>query len=153
MGFEYLRFDYSGHGCSDGNIEEQLISSWIKETKYFIRNKLNFPTIIVGSSLGGWISLLLSKSLNKKIKGIIGIGAAPDFTNDLIQKLTKKNLLNTKKKYLSIASDYDEENYIFNKNFIEDSKKYFVLKKLSVLILSLICFMVAGYCRNSRKTN
>ena len=46
IGYEYLRFDYSGHGTSDGKIDERLLSDWVAETKYFIK-KLNYPIIII----------------------------------------------------------------------------------------------------------
>ena len=130
IGYEYLRFDYSGHGSSEGNIEKQVVSDWVNEAYLLIKKKLNYPVIIVGSSLGGWIAFILLKKFTKNILGIIGIGAAPDFTNDII-----KNLSSTQKKryidkgYISIKSDYGEKPYKFTKKFIEDSKKNFVLLK------------------------
>ena len=130
IGFEYLKFDYSGHGLSEGVIKDQLLSSWIEEAKYFIKHKLNYPTIIVGSSLGGWIGLSISKKTNKNIKGVIGIGAAPDFTKNIIKDLSRKEKKEYKKnKYISLGSDYSEENFIFTNKFIEDTKKFFILDK------------------------
>ncbi len=130
IGFEYLRFNYSGHGSSEGQIKKQCISSWIAETKYFIKNKLKYPTIVVGSSLGGWISLVVSQKPNKKIKGIIGIGTAPDFTENILKSLSLQEKEKYKKnKFLSFSSKYTKEKFIFTKNFIDDSKKYLILKK------------------------
>ena len=88
IGFEYLRFDYSGHGSSEGRIEKQLLSDWVNEAHLLIRKKLKYPVIIVGSSLGGWIALILLKKIKNNVLGIIGIGAAPDFTNDIIKNLS-----------------------------------------------------------------
>ena len=88
IGYEYLRFDYSGHGSSEGKIENQLLSDWINEAYLLIKKKLKYPLIIVGSSLGGWIAFILLKKLQKNILGIIGIGAAPDFTSDIIKSLS-----------------------------------------------------------------
>ena len=130
IGYEYLRFDYSGHGISEGEIEKQLLSDWVSEAYFLIKNKLKHPVIIVGSSLGGWIAFILMQKLKKSILGIVGIGAAPDFTGEIL-----KNLSLVKKKryrangFVLIKSDYDEKPYIFTKKFIEDSKKYFVLLK------------------------
>ena len=130
IGFEYLRFDYSGHGSSEGKIEKQLISDWVNEAYIIIKKKTKYPVIIVGSSLGGWIAFILLKKFKKKILGIIGIGAAPDFTNDIVE-----NLSSTKKKkylekgFITIKSDYEEKPYTFTKKFIEDSRKNFVLLK------------------------
>ena len=88
IGYEYLRFDYSGHGSSEGEIEKQLLSDWVDEANFLIKNKLKHPVIIVGSSLGGWIAFILLQRLKKSIFGIIGIGAAPDFTNDILKNLS-----------------------------------------------------------------
>ena len=130
IGYEYLRFDYSGHGSSEGKIEKQLLSDWVNESYLLIKKKLNHPVIIVGSSLGGWIAFILLKKLKKNILGVIGIGAAPDFTNNIIENLSsiqKKRYMD--KGYVSIKSDYGEKPYKFTKKFIEDSKKNFVLLK------------------------
>ena len=130
IGYEYLRFDYSGHGSSEGKIEEQLLSDWVNETYLLIKKKLKYPLIIVGSSLGGWIAFILLKKFKKNILGFIGIGAAPDFTNDIIKNLSsiqKKNYID--KGYISIKNDYEESPYKFTKKFIDDSKKNFVLLK------------------------
>ncbi|MAK09218.1 MAG: hypothetical protein CML36_01870 [Rhodobacteraceae bacterium] len=129
IGYEYLRFNYSGHGTSGGKIRERLLSDWVEETKYFIK-KLSYPVIIVGSSLGAWISIILLQKIRKKIMGVIGIGAAADFTDDILKNLSmneKKTYKN--KKIISIDSNYNNQPYIFEKRFIEDSKKNFVLKK------------------------
>ena len=130
IGYEYLRFDYSGHGSSEGKIEKQLLSDWVNESYSLIKKKLNHPLIIVGSSLGGWIAFILLKKFKKNILGVIGIGAAPDFTNNIIKNLSsiqKKRYMN--KGYISIKSDYGEKPYKFTRKFIEDSKKNFVLLK------------------------
>ncbi len=130
IGYEYLRFDYSGHGLSEGKIERQLLSDWVNEAYFLIKKKLEHPLIIVGSSLGGWIAFILLKRFQKRILGVIGIGAAPDFTNDIINNLSsiqKKRYID--KGYVSIKNDYGGKPYKFTRKFIEDSKKYFVLLK------------------------
>ena len=130
IGYEYLRFDYSGHGASEGKIERQLLSDWVNESYSLIKKKLKHPIIIVGSSLGGWIAFILLQRLKKYTLGVIGIGAAPDFTNDMIKNLSsiqKRKYLD--KGYISIKSEYGEKPYKFTKKFIEDSKKHFVLLK------------------------
>ena len=134
IGYEYLRFDYSGHGSSEGKIEKQFLSAWVNEAYLLIKKKLKYPVIIVGSSLGGWIAFILLKKFKKNILGIIGIGAAPDFTNDILKNLSsiqKKRYI--EKGYITIKSDYGEKPYKFTKEFIEDSKKNFVLlEKLEI---------------------
>ena len=130
IGYEYLRFDYSGHGSSGGEIQKQFLSDWVNESYLLIKKKLKHPVIIVGSSLGGWIAFILLKKFKKDILGVIGIGAAPDFTNDIIKNLSsieKKRYID--KGYISIKSDHEGKPYKFSKKFIEDSKKNFVLLK------------------------
>ena len=96
----------------------------------------------MGSSLGGWIAFILLKKFKKNILGIIGIGAAPDFTNDIIKNLSsieKKKYID--KGYISIKSDYEEKPYKFTKKFIEDSKKNFVLLKNLEINTKIFFFM------------
>ncbi|MAI02646.1 MAG: alpha/beta hydrolase [Rickettsiales bacterium] len=130
LGFEFLRFDYSGHGKSEGKIENETISNWLEQSITLIKEKISYPLIIIGSSMGGWLALLIINKLKNKIKGFIGIACAPDFTEDLLLKLNpnqkKKYYLNN---YISIPNKYGNNNYVFKKNFILDAKKNYVLKK------------------------
>ena len=129
-GFEYLRFDYSGHGDSTGNINNLYISDWINESKELIERKTNYPLIIVGSSMGGWIAFYLSLIIKKKILGIVGIASAVDFTVKLIKNLTNleyKKYIN--KKEIRISSKYSKTPYVFTSKFINNSKKFLLLNK------------------------
>lgn len=123
IGFEYLRFDYSGHGNSTGEIDKLLMSDWINESKILIERLTNYPLLLIGSSMGGWISFYLSLILKKKILAIVGIAAAPDFTMRIEKELDK-----TKEK-LIVKSEYSNDPYIFTKKFIDDSKKFLLLKR------------------------
>ncbi len=130
VGFEYLRFDYSGHGDSSGKIDDLLISDWIQESSKIIKDLTNFPIILIGSSMGGWIAFYLASIINKKILGVIGIATAVDFTFFLERELDekqKKKFIKTKQ--LVIRSNYSDKPYIFKKKFIQDSKKFFLLNK------------------------
>ena len=122
IGFEYLRFDYSGHGNSSGNIEDLKLSDWINESKTIIKKITSFPLILIGSSMGGWIAFYLPFVLKKKISGVIGIAVAADFTVFLEKGLNKKqreNYIKTNK--MTIKSKYSYTPYIFSKRFIDDS--------------------------------
>lgn len=130
LGFEYLRFDYSGHGKSSGDIQDRTLSDWIYESRVIIKKKTNHPIILIGSSMGGWISLILAKSLNKNLLGILGIATAANFTTNIIEKLTKKQkLLYKENNFIKLKSIYKKDGYIFTKKFIDDSKKYCFSKK------------------------
>lgn len=82
-GRAFLRFDYSGHGESGGVFEELTISDWLADAKAAL-GLLAGKVVLVGSSMGGWISLLLSRDMPEKVAGLVTIAAAPDFTEDLM---------------------------------------------------------------------
>ena len=79
-GISFLRFDYRGHGNSSGSYEDTSLTDWFEDTKKIILNLTTGPQILVGSSLGGWLSLLFAEKYPEKVYGIVGIAAAPDFT-------------------------------------------------------------------------
>ncbi|MDV7269278.1 alpha/beta hydrolase [Thioclava sp. A2] len=81
-GRAFLRFDYSGHGQSDGTFEDGAIGDWYEDARDIILALTEGPQVIVGSSMGGWISLLLAREHPEKLAGLVTIAAAPDFTED-----------------------------------------------------------------------
>ena len=97
----FLRFDYSGHGQSSGTIEKTCFNDWYKDAEYIINNKTKDKQILIGSSMGAWIMLMLAKRVPEKILGMIGLAPAPDFPKILIwDKMTsdeKRKLINDKK--------------------------------------------------------
>ena len=128
---DFLRFDYRGHGASSGIFEETSISDWLEDTKSIILSLTSGPQILVGSSLGGWISLLFARLYPQKVAGIIGIAAAPDFTTQYaINNLTNDQLkeLETSSK-LSFRSEYFEEELVITQKLIEDGNKNLILAK------------------------
>jgi uncharacterized protein len=88
----FLTFEYSGHGKSSGRFIDGNISKWSKEVETVIKKivkKNNF--ILIGSSMGAWLSLVQFKYFKKQIKGFLGIGSAPEFLENLMwKKFTKK---------------------------------------------------------------
>ncbi|EYD71042.1 alpha/beta hydrolase [Limimaricola hongkongensis] len=80
-GRAFLRFDYSGHGTSGGSFEDGVIGDWAEDAMAAL-SLTQGPQILVGSSMGGWISLLLARAMPKKVAGLVTIAAAPDFTED-----------------------------------------------------------------------
>ena len=128
---DFLRFDYRGHGASSGLFEDTSISDWLDDTKRIVMGLTSGPQILVGSSLGGWISLLFARMFPEKVAGIIGIAAAPDFTAQYSsQNLTKdqrRELLSTGK--LSFYSEYFDQPLIISQKLIEDGNNNLILTK------------------------
>lgn len=81
-----LRLDYSGHGASGGRFEAGTIGRWAADAAAVIRHVApEGPLVLVGSSMGGWIGLLLARRLGGRLARFVGIAAAPDFTADLME--------------------------------------------------------------------
>jgi pimeloyl-ACP methyl ester carboxylesterase len=80
-GIGLLRLDYSGTGSSQGRLEEGTLERWLAEALAAVDRLTAGPLIIVGSSMGGWIALHLALLRPERVRGLVGIAAAPDFTN------------------------------------------------------------------------
>ena len=128
MGF--LTLEYSGHGKSSGKFTNGNISKWSKDVELTINKivkKNNF--ILVGSSMGAWLSLKQFKIFKKQIKGFLGIGSAPEFLENLMwKKFTKKMKNETIKKgaYNLKHGDYE---YPISYQLIKDGRKNKILYK------------------------
>lgn len=125
----YLRFDYSGHGLSDGVFEEGCVSQWAADAKAIIDAKTDGPLILVGSSMGGWVTCLLAPALKARLHAVVFIAPAPDFTEALLWKNMSEEQRKTltEEGHLAKPSDYGEP-MIFSKKLIEDGRKNQVLK-------------------------
>lgn len=82
QGRAFLRFDYSGHGRSGGAFEDGAIGDWFEDARDTILALTDGPQVLVGSSMGGWIALLLCREMPDRVAGLVTIAAAPDFTED-----------------------------------------------------------------------
>jgi pimeloyl-ACP methyl ester carboxylesterase len=86
-GQAYLRFDYSGHGASGGRFVDGTIGRWAADAATVLDALTEGPQVLVGSSMGGWIALLLALRRPERVAGLIGIAAAPDFTARITESL------------------------------------------------------------------
>ena len=124
-----LRFDYSGHGQSSGRFEDGCIGDWAEDTIAAVDALTTGPLIVVGSSMGGWQSLLLAKARPVRIAGLVTIAAAPDFTEDgywaSFTPAQKQALEQVG--HVELPSDYMEP-YIITKRMIEDGRTRLVLR-------------------------
>lgn len=128
-GQSFLRFDYSGHGESSERFEDGCIGDWHEDTLAAVDALTDGPLVVVGSSMGGWQALLLAKARAERIKGMVTIAAAPDFTEDGYWA----NFTDAQKETLEtvgqveLPSDYMEP-YIITKRMIEDGRAQLVLR-------------------------
>lgn len=129
-GRAFLRFDYSGHGQSGGDFLDGAIGDWFQDALAAITGLTTGPQILVGSSMGGWISLLVARALPDRIAGIVGIAAAPDFTEDSMwagftpaQKVQMAAM-----GQVALPSDYSDAPYIITQRLIEDGRQNLVLR-------------------------
>ena len=84
-GQSMLRLDYSGHGASGGRFEGGCIGDWAADALAVIEAATPGPLVLVGSSMGGWIGLLLARRLSHRVAGFVGVAPAPDFTETTIR--------------------------------------------------------------------
>jgi pimeloyl-ACP methyl ester carboxylesterase len=75
-----LRFDYGGCGASEGRFEEETLATWRDDVLAMLDEVVQGPAVLVGSSMGGWLMLLAALARPERVKALIGIAAAPDFT-------------------------------------------------------------------------
>jgi len=114
-GRAFLRFDYAGCGESEGAFEDQTLASWRDDVLLLIDRLIEGPVILVGSSMGGWIMLLVAKARPDRIAGLIGIAAAPDFTDWGFTQAQKMTLLNEGR--LEQPSDYSPQPTVTTRAF------------------------------------
>ena len=128
-GREFLRFDYSGHGQSGGAFTQGTIGDWAEDARAVIDALTRGPQVLVGSSMGGWIALLLARAMPARVAGLVTIAAAPDFTEDSMWAGFDETQRATLRDHgeLSLPSDYDEP-YIITRRLIEDGRNHLVLR-------------------------
>ena len=127
-GQEYLRLDYSGHGQSEGLFEDGTIGAWRDDALAVIDYTIKRPFIIVGSSMGGWMAFLVAVQRLQMIKGLVGIAAAPDFSEEIYAALTKEQqaeLQATGK--TAVPNDYSDQPYHVTKEFYLEAKQHLLL--------------------------
>ena len=126
----FIRFDCRGHGKSHGKFEEFTISDWRRDLLDIIDHVTKGPQILIGSSMGGWLMMLAAKARPKRIKGMIGLAAAPDFGKDLYNNLNKKNKREITSKGITKYTSYGFSYYLTKKFFIEAEKNRILKKSL-----------------------
>ncbi len=134
-GRAFLRFDYSGHGASSGAFEQGCVGDWARDAGDVLTHLTSGPRILVGSSMGGWIALLLAKRLPGHVAGLVGIAAAPDFTEDAMWSRfsTEQRSILMEDGALRMPSDYSDDPYVITRRLIEDGRRNLVLRDPLIL--------------------
>lgn len=128
-GQAFLRLDYSGHGQSEGAFEDGCISDWAEDARAVIESVTDGPVVLVGSSMGGWIAGLVARQMGARIAGLVGIAAAPDFTENGFEAgfTPEQQAEMAREGRVALPSDYGEP-YVITKRLIEDGAQNLILE-------------------------
>jgi len=130
-GQAYVRFDYSGHGKSSGDFTDGTIGAWRDDALAIIDQVTAGDLILVGSSMGGWIGLLCALARKTRVKGFVGLAAAPDFTKELCWDKYSDEVKATLKRdgvYYE-ACDYGDDPYPMTLTLLEEGNDHLLLDK------------------------
>lgn len=125
----YTAFDFIGHGESSGKYTDGTIGIWFENALEIIDRVTVNPLILVGSSMGGWIALLAAKARPQRVKAVVGLAAAADFTVDVWRSFSdgqKKELL--EKGIIYTPNGWTEEGDPWTKRLFDDAEQYLLLK-------------------------
>ncbi len=128
-GRAFLRLDYSGHGESDGAFLDGAIGDWFEDALAVIEAVTAGPLVLVGSSMGGWIALLVARAMPERVAGLVGIAAAPDFTEDSMWAgFSPAQRAELAAGRVVLPSDYDPAGYVITRRLIEEGRGRLVLR-------------------------
>ncbi|MGX6959936.1 MAG: alpha/beta hydrolase [Rickettsia endosymbiont of Pentastiridius leporinus] len=133
--YNFTIFDNFGHGEASGAFADQTISDWLEGLELVLDKLIYDKTIIIGSSMGGWLALLTALKFPNKVKGLVCLAPAPDFTEDIWQNLSTENKDKMQKEgVLEIGSRSCNYTYPISYKLVEDAKKYLLLTKNEINI-------------------
>jgi pimeloyl-ACP methyl ester carboxylesterase len=129
QGLAYTRFDYTGHGASSGEFAAGTIGAWTADALAIVDQVTAGPLLVVGSSMGGWIMLLLALARPERVAGLVGIAPGPDFTEELIwqQATDEQRRVVMAEGQWWLRSTYDGSRYTITRALIEDGRKHLLL--------------------------
>jgi len=129
-GQAFLRFDYFGHGQSSGAFADATVSRWRDDALAVFDALTDGQQVLVGSSLGGWIMLLLAAARPQRIKALIGVAAAPDATEDLMWAQFPPAVRQAIESdgAARIPSAYSEQGYLITRKLIDDGRQHLIMR-------------------------
>ncbi|WP_419903024.1 alpha/beta hydrolase family protein [Kiloniella sp.] len=127
----FVRFDYMGHGQSSGKFTDGTIGRWTEDALAVIDELTSGPQVLVGSSMGGWIMFNTALKRPERSKALVGIAAAPDFTQDLMWDIFSEEIKDTllSEGVYYEPSEYGDEPYAITLNLIEEGRQHLLLGK------------------------
>ncbi len=130
-GNAFLRFDGFGHGASAGRFEDGTIGRWTDDAVALLDTLTQGPVVLIGSSMGGWLMLLAALRRRERVTGLLGLAAAPDFTEELLWQAfddeQKRQLLS--QGVVPVPSDYGEP-YPISRVLIDEGRQHLLLGDL-----------------------
>lgn len=129
-GLCYAALDYRGHGASSGRFEDGTVGAWLTDTLAVIDRATAGPLILVGSSMGAWLAVLAARERPERVAGLIGVAAAPDFTEDLIAA----DMDDAARSAMALdgiwyrPSAYDDGPYPITKTLLDEGRQHLVLR-------------------------
>ncbi len=136
-GRAFVRFDYSGHGQSGGQFSEGTIGSWREDALEVFDQLTDGPQVIVGSSMGGWISLLLAMARPERVQALLLLAPAPDFTREIYtEELNDDDRAALEQQgFVLRPTEYGDQPYTITKKLISDGEQYLLLEKDQIPVI------------------
>jgi pimeloyl-ACP methyl ester carboxylesterase len=143
-GQAFVRFDYSGHGQSGGAFEDGTISRWLGDTLAVLDQLTDGPLALVGSSMGGWLALLAAQARPERVKGLLLIAPAADFTERLMWRgfTPKQQRQILAYGRLELPSAYSPEPTVITGDLIEDGRKHLIMD--GSIPFDGLCYILQG---------
>lgn len=127
----FLRFDYFAHGTSSGDFRQATVGRWLDDALAAFDQLTSGPQVLVGSSMGGWVALLVALARPERVKALVLIAPAPDFTEELMWKGFSQEVRDTLQRdgIYQRPSEYDDEPYEITMRLIEEGRAHLLLGK------------------------
>jgi pimeloyl-ACP methyl ester carboxylesterase len=129
-GRAFVRFDHFGHGQSSGDVADGTIGRWTEDAAAVIDCLTEGPQILIGSSMGGWVMVLAALARPLRVHALIGVAAAPDFTEDLLwprlDPAQRREIMAEGR--VTLPSAYDPAGYVYTRTLLEDGRRRLVLR-------------------------
>jgi pimeloyl-ACP methyl ester carboxylesterase len=139
-GVAFASLDYSGHGASDGDLSDGSIGDWLSQAETVLDECTSGPQLLIGSSMGGWLALLLAIKRPDRVAGLLGLAIAPDFTQRLQARLTEGQMQELRSAgHVTLPSEFPTDRpYRIGQRLLADAEPYLLLGRET---LPVVCPM------------